>query len=305
MYKLEQKPESDELGGDHMARVLGLCAAAAVIVLLVGCSGGNDTVVTPSGVKYVFVNDPSPGLLHLFEVIGTTVTQLTTGTTTWEKEPSVSWDRTKCAFTLASLGGEAIYIVSLPSGTPQMISDGPNDFNPTISPDGRFIAFSRGTSPARLWLMLSDGRSPRPIGPGTGNEIEPQFSADGRAVYYASNAAGNYNIYRVDTLSGGVTQITNDPTDERHPTLRGAYEDLIYSGNATGSWRLYYKDATLPDSTPVKLTNGPGDDVEPCWPHPENTSILFTNINSGAYTIKSLEIFPLLTHTPITQQPAQ
>jgi Tol biopolymer transport system component len=272
-----------------------------VIVLLVGCSGGNNSVITPSGVNYVFVDDPPSGF-HIFEVIGTTVSQLTSGSGD-QRDPSVSWDRTKCAFTQIDPGGSSrIAVVALPGGSPVILTDGPNDFDPAISPDGSSIVFCRGASgSAKLWMMLSDGKAPKPIGSATGNQIEPEFSADGRAVYYASNVTGNYDIYRVDTLSGGVTQITSDPTDERHPTLFGAYEDLIYSSNATGSWRLYFKDATLPGSAGLKITNGPGDDVEPCWPHPENMELLFTNINGTTYTIKRLEVFPLLSHTPVVQ----
>ena len=296
----QQTKDSLELGGDHMARVLALFAAATVIVLLVGCSGGDNSVFTPSGVNYVFVDDPPSGL-HIFEVIGTTVSQLTSGSGN-QIQPSVSWDRTKCAFTAQDPGGSRIEVVSLPNGTPHSLTAGPNDTEPAISPDGQSIVFVRDSGgPSQLWIMLADGSGAHRLNSGTADAIQPAFSADGRAVYFSSNPNGNYDIFRVDTLSGGITQITSDPTDEMHPTLRGAYEGLIYSSNATGAWRLYYKDATLPDSAGLKITNGPGDDVEPCWPHPENTDLLFTNINGTTYTIKRLEVFPLLSHTPVVQ----
>ena len=65
---------------------------------------------------------------------------------------------------------------------------------PTVSPDGTQVAFQvrrydlgRDVSWSELWLMASDGSNPRQMTQGEFADTAPQFSRDGRTLWFQSN----------------------------------------------------------------------------------------------------------------------
>ncbi len=54
---------------------------------------------------------------------------------------------------------------------------------------------------------------------GTFQRTQLAWSPDGKRLAYASNRAGNYDIYVLDVESGAVEQITTDPRDESVPSF--------------------------------------------------------------------------------------
>lgn len=89
---------------------------------------------------------------------------------------------------------------------------------PTVSPDGKWVAYQlRETDLAAnkgrmdLWLLdlTKKGATPVKIASAPDkNEHDPKFSADGRHLYYLSNASGSDQIWRVALPSGTPEQVT-------------------------------------------------------------------------------------------------
>ena len=97
-------------------------------------------------------------------------------------------------------------------GSPAMIY--PTD----ISPDGRVLLYTRGTTTsADLWyLPLGDGAAPKPFVETDSQERDGQFSGDGKWVAYQSNESGHFEIYlrpfpgpgkRIQVSAGGGQQV--------------------------------------------------------------------------------------------------
>jgi dipeptidyl aminopeptidase/acylaminoacyl peptidase len=94
---------------------------------------------------------------------------------------------------------------------------------PAVSPDGNWAVYQLsetdlGANRRRTDLWLKDLRHPdsapvRIASAPEHNEHDPRFSADGRWLYYLSNASGSDQIWRVALPSGSPEKVTNLATD--------------------------------------------------------------------------------------------
>jgi tricorn protease len=100
-----------------------------------------------------------------------------------------------------------------------------------FSPDGKHIAFNRN-SPESWWpwrgyrggrraaIAIHDLASHREtvIAPSPGNDVYPMWAGD--AIYFASDRDGRMNLYRYETATRALRQLTHHrDTDVRHPSL--------------------------------------------------------------------------------------
>jgi dipeptidyl aminopeptidase/acylaminoacyl peptidase len=122
-----------------------------------------------------------------------------------------------------------VYRLDIDSGTVTALTDrrGP-DAAPTISPDGRLIAYvgfddhKNGFEQADLYVMKSDGSNPRRIAPGLDRSIDQiEWSADGRSLIVGYEEAGGVAVSRIG-LNGQVSPITRQ--------LGGGSLDRPYAG---------------------------------------------------------------------------
>jgi Tol biopolymer transport system component len=93
-------------------------------------------------------------------------------------------------------------------------------YAPAWSPDGRTLAFATDRFTTNLETLrvgtfeigaidLEDGQIRRLAGFAGTKNINPQWSRDGRSLYFLSNRQGITNIYRQDLASGQAWQVTN------------------------------------------------------------------------------------------------
>jgi dipeptidyl aminopeptidase/acylaminoacyl peptidase len=94
---------------------------------------------------------------------------------------------------------------------------------PTVSSDGRWLAYSLSETdlPANrrrtdLWLLDLSAKNATPVKIASAadkNEHDPKFSADGKYLYYLSNAAENEQVWRVALPGGAPEQVTELSAD--------------------------------------------------------------------------------------------
>ncbi|MEY2608123.1 MAG: tricorn protease [Verrucomicrobiota bacterium] len=82
---------------------------------------------------------------------------------------------------------------------------------PTISPDGKSIAFS---FEGHLFIVPSTGGTALPLTAGPAHDTAPVWSSDGKLIAFASDRYGHYNVFLVSVEGGPTRRLTSYSTDE-------------------------------------------------------------------------------------------
>lgn len=141
-------------------------------------------------------------------------------------DPAWSPDGRRIAFAGFRGGISDLYVYDLESGDSRRLTDGREaELQPAWSPDGRTIAFATDRGDATDFETLSFGEMRLATIPAddaagevrlvrtfpTGKSLNPQYSPDGRTIYFVSDQDGVSDIYRVDD-AGTVERVTNVAT---------------------------------------------------------------------------------------------
>jgi len=109
-----------------------------------------------------------------------------------------------------------------------------------ISPDGRFLAFTRegmswsrkgyrGAKAAQIWLYDMQAKSFERLSKGDHGELWPLWGAHSRTLYYVSEEDGTWNLWRRELPKGTRTQITHHKDDGvSFPALSRDGSTLVY-----------------------------------------------------------------------------
>lgn len=140
--------------------------------------------------------------------------------------PSWSPDGSQIVFSGSQGGITDIYLHDVETGvTTQLTDDREADFQPVFAPDGRYVAFSSDRSEdtdfqrltyAKFQLAILDTETGRveqlEIFGSEVKHINPQYSPDGRYLYFISDVDGFSDIYRLGVETGEIERITNVAT---------------------------------------------------------------------------------------------
>ncbi|MFA7266591.1 MAG: DPP IV N-terminal domain-containing protein, partial [Candidatus Nanopelagicales bacterium] len=163
---------------------------------------------------------------------------------------------------------------------------------PKYSPDGSQLlyAFKRAADAEKpiqdLWIMNTDGSSPKQLTFGYNNAESRAWSPDGRRIAFNSIAEGVGQIFVMDADGTGIQQLTQDPATTPtfapggiFPELRGSVtpawspdgRSIAYASNREGNYEVYTMN---PDGTNVlRLTNSPAEELSVGWsPDPQGDS---------------------------------
>jgi Tol biopolymer transport system component len=136
--------------------------------------------------------------------------------------PAWSPDGGRIAFSALKGGVLDLFVFDLASGTLTQLTNDPfADYDPEWSPDGRAIAwvtdqFSSNLQTLdfgnyRIGLLDVATRTARPLaGFDTGRNTNPEFSADGRSLFFIAAPDGIPNVYRTSLTAGSEpVRLTN------------------------------------------------------------------------------------------------
>lgn len=165
-------------------------------------------------------------------------------------------DGTRLAFTSDRDGQIDVYVTAADGSAPRRLTTDPGgDSSPTWSPDGRRLAFERGTgrdeTSKDIWTMTATGAAQRRLTTTPGVDAGPSWSPDGRQIAFTSGRDGNHEIYRMRA----------DGTRQK-PTVRRPALDPSPDWQAVGS-----PGATVP--AVVERLSAVVDDLVGAWSGPD------------------------------------
>lgn len=147
------------------------------------------------------------------------------------------------------------------------------DFDPTISPNGEWVAFAstRHRETSDIYLQRVNGTVVTQLTDDPSNDMMPNFSPDGNKVAFASDRTGNWNIYIIDINGGKSVQVSRGSGDELHPSFSPDGKQLVYCsfGSRSGQWEMHIVNVDNP-TAPRFIGYG----LFPNWSPVDNT-ILF------------------------------
>jgi Tol biopolymer transport system component len=124
------------------------------------------------------------------------------------------------------------------------------DFDPDVSPDGRYITFAstQHSLTSDIFIKPVDSRVITRLTKSEGNDVMPKFSPDGNRVAFSSNRSGNWDLFVMPTTGGKAVQITTESSHELHPTWSPDGKHLAFSrlGEVSGKWEIWVTDVSNP-----------------------------------------------------------
>ncbi len=172
--------------------------------------------------------------LYRFDIEQDRAVRLTHG---WRaRDPAPSPDGRCLYFTTTRLGQGALCRLKLDGMAVDTLvgfGDSSAISCPSVSPDGRLLAFSAWTGEGYQDIYLYDleNGACRPLFTDRAQEIQPRWSSDGRGLYFSSDRSGVWNIYRWERKTARIYKTTDQIGGAFWPAPSG---DALWSVVLTG-----------------------------------------------------------------------
>ena len=160
--------------------------------------------------------------------------------------------------------------------------------SPSLSRQGRRLAYSRGTSDYNIWRLELTGTRraaspPAKFIASTRIDEDAQFSPDGKRIAFYSNRSGNDEIWVCNRDGSAAVQVTSlgGPSCGT-PRWSPDGEQIAFDSSPDGHWDIFVVGAN--GGKPRRLTNQPSFESVPCWSR-DGKWIYFCSDRGGTYQI--------------------
>ncbi len=169
----------------------------------------------PDGKKLLFNEN---GSLYTIPIEGGTPEKLNTGTAAkLNNDHGISFDGKTLAISSSREGqpggGSTVYVLPLTGGEPKLLTPETPSYWHGWNPNNKEVAYvaQRGTKIYNLYKMSTSGGKEIQLTFNTSGHVDgPEYSRDGKWIYYNANPTGTMQIWRMKPDGSGKEQVTFD-----------------------------------------------------------------------------------------------
>ncbi len=226
-----------------------------------------------------------------------------------DRQPAISPDGSKIAFSSRRNGYWDIYILSLSNGELIRVSDTPQyDGSPTWSPDGQWLAFETYVDD-NLEIVLQSlddlNQAPIRLTNDPAADYSPKWSPLGRQIAFVSTTSGEEEIWlaNLDNVDGRFTNLSKDKSSiDRDPAWSPDGRMLTWTAQRAGIDHLVVSDTLDPAGLPRLVGSGrssvwspDGSVVAALVQTPEQTALVAYRVADGKLGLPPEEL-PAAVH---------
>jgi TolB protein len=166
------------------------------------------------------------------------------------------------------------------SGRRQLTENPGADYQPAVSPDGRYLLFasSRNDSQSNIWRMELQNGTLQQLTFGKDDE-NPTVTPDGQWVLYTTRGEGHWTMWKVPLTGGTAQQLTQLATQKPMVSPDGKLIAGYFYDEEKHSYRL----AILPitGGKAIRFYDAPIADLLPIYWTPDGRALTYVDTREG------------------------
>jgi Tol biopolymer transport system component/DNA-binding winged helix-turn-helix (wHTH) protein len=257
-----------------------------------GSNGDGNAVFSPDGKTIAFVRYGGSGAsdLYLASLEGAAPRRLTFDNATIMKLAWMPGGREILFLSNRSGGGfSSLWRIPASGGTPALVESAGTDLSSfAISRRSNRLAWSQTIANINVWQIELAGtttlrHSAKTLISSTRQDVSPQFSPDGRKIVFASNRAGNWEIWVCDSDGRNAAPLTSfNHLTTGSPRWSPDGRQIVFDARVEDSADIYV--INVEGGAPRRLTTEPSEDIVPSWSS-DGQWIYFCSNRSGGQQI--------------------